>query len=205
MPSTTGGSVPGGRRRRSAMARLATLLKRRVGVGAGLEVDLDEAHAGQRARFAVIHVGGQREEALEGVGDVGFNLLRRHAVVERGHHHHRHVDVGKQIHGHAAAMVTAPTSATTRHSMRMKKGYWRANFGIIVLPPFAASAFHVDGAAVSCTSSREPGSAWSERAHLLRLPDIFPGRRASRGRPVEPAGDLGQLLSLRSPTWTLRM
>ena len=31
-----------------------------------------------------------------------FDLLRRHAVVERGHDHHRHVDLGKQIHRHAA-------------------------------------------------------------------------------------------------------
>ena len=77
------------------------LLSGRVGIGARLEVDLDEADAGQRARFAVVDVGGQGEEALEGIGDVGFDLLRRHAVVERGHHHHRHVDLGKQIDRHA--------------------------------------------------------------------------------------------------------
>jgi len=70
MPSTTGGSVPGGKRRKSAIAKLAMLLKAAFGSGAWLEVDFDEAHAGQRARFAVIDIRGQCEEPLEGVGNV---------------------------------------------------------------------------------------------------------------------------------------
>ena len=80
---------------------VGNVAQRRIGIGAGFEVDLDQAHAGERARLAVIHIGGQRKEALEGVGDVGFDLLRRHAVIERSHHHHRHIDVGKQVHRHA--------------------------------------------------------------------------------------------------------
>ena len=104
MPSTTGGSVPGGRRRRSAIARLAMLLNAAFGIGARLEINLDQAYAGQRTRFAVVHVGGQRKEALKGIGDVRFNLLRRHAAVKRGHHHHRHVDFGEKVHRHARSV-----------------------------------------------------------------------------------------------------
>ena len=48
----------------------------------------------------MVDVGAKGEEALKGVGDVGFDLLRRHAVVESGHHHDRHIDLGKQIHRH---------------------------------------------------------------------------------------------------------
>ena len=47
-----------------------------VGVGAGLEIDSDDAHARQRARFHVIDAGGEREEALETVGDIGLDILR---------------------------------------------------------------------------------------------------------------------------------
>ena len=47
-----------------------------VGIGAGLEINLDQAHAGHRARFHVVDAAGQREEALERVGDVRFDLLR---------------------------------------------------------------------------------------------------------------------------------
>ena len=48
----------------------------------------------------MVDIGAQSEEALEGVRNVGFDLLWRHAVVERGHHHYRHVNLGKQIHRH---------------------------------------------------------------------------------------------------------
>jgi len=47
--------------------QVGDVTERRVGIGAGLEVDFDEAHAGQRARLAVVDVCAQREEALEGV------------------------------------------------------------------------------------------------------------------------------------------
>src|SRR6185437_4090832 len=48
----------------------------------------------------MVDVAAQREESLEGVGDVGFHLLRRHARVERGYHDNRHINLGKQVHRH---------------------------------------------------------------------------------------------------------
>ena len=74
---------------------------RGVGIGAGLEIDLDQAHAGQRSRLDVVDAAAQREEPLEGIRDVGFNLLRRHAVVKRRHHDNGNLDLGKQIDRHA--------------------------------------------------------------------------------------------------------
>jgi hypothetical protein len=49
----------------------------------------------------MIDAAAQREEPLEWIGNVGFNLFRRHAVIERCHHHHRNLDLRKQIHRHA--------------------------------------------------------------------------------------------------------
>ena len=43
---------------------------------------------------------GKEKKALEGVGDVGFDLLRGHAAVERGHDDHGHIDVREQVHRH---------------------------------------------------------------------------------------------------------
>jgi hypothetical protein len=37
----------------------------------------------------------------KGLVMLDFNLLRRHPVVERSHHHHGNVDLGKQIDRHA--------------------------------------------------------------------------------------------------------
>ncbi len=73
----------------------------RVRTGARLEIDLDQADAGQRARFDVVDAAAQREEALEGIGDVGFHFFWGHTGIKRGHDHHRNVDRGKQIYGHA--------------------------------------------------------------------------------------------------------
>ena len=73
----------------------------RIGIGAGLEVHLDHAYARQRARFDMLDPAPQREEALEAARDVGFNLLGRHARVERCHRHHRDVHGGKHVHRHA--------------------------------------------------------------------------------------------------------
>ena len=56
---------------------------------------------GQRARFAVVHVRSQSKEALERIGDVGFDLLGRHAVIKSGHDYHRHVNLGEQVDRHA--------------------------------------------------------------------------------------------------------
>ena len=49
----------------------------------------------------MIDVAAQREEALKRIGDVAFDLLRRHAAVERGHDDDRNLDFGKQVHRHA--------------------------------------------------------------------------------------------------------
>ena len=72
-----------------------------VGVGAGLEEDLDDADAGQRPRLHVIDAAAEREEALEPAGDVGLDLLGRHAVVEGGDDDLGMLMVGKQIDRHA--------------------------------------------------------------------------------------------------------
>ena len=72
-----------------------------VGVRSWLKIDLDQAYAGKRARFDVVDAACQREQSFEWVGDVGFDLLRRHAGIKRGDDHDRNVDRRKQIHGHA--------------------------------------------------------------------------------------------------------
>ena len=72
-----------------------------IGVNAGLEIDFDNADAGERARLHVVNAGRQRKESLEAAGDVVFDLLRRHAGEKRGHHHHRDLDGGKEVHRQA--------------------------------------------------------------------------------------------------------
>ena len=42
----------------------------------------------------------QREEAFEPAGDIGLDLLRRHAGIERRHHDHRNVDRREHVHRH---------------------------------------------------------------------------------------------------------
>ncbi len=74
---------------------------RRIRIGPRLEVNLDETHPSERAGLDVIDIASQSEEALEGIGDVGFDLLRRHAAVERRHHDHGNLDLREQVHGHA--------------------------------------------------------------------------------------------------------
>jgi hypothetical protein len=49
-----------------------------VGVRSRLKINLDQAHARERSRFDVIDAAGQREPALKRIGDIRFNLLRRH-------------------------------------------------------------------------------------------------------------------------------
>src|SRR4029077_19601025 len=56
----------------------------RISVCTGLKIDFDQADARQRARFDVIDAARKRKPALERVGDVGFDLLRWHAGIERG-------------------------------------------------------------------------------------------------------------------------
>ncbi len=72
-----------------------------VGIGAGLKINFDETDAGEGARFDVVDVAAKSEESLEGVGNVGFNLLRRHASVEGSNYDDRDVDLREQVHRHA--------------------------------------------------------------------------------------------------------
>ena len=65
MLSTTGGSVPGGRRRRSAIARLAMLLSAAFGSVPGTKINLDQAHPGEGSRFDVVNIAAEREKALK--------------------------------------------------------------------------------------------------------------------------------------------
>ena len=48
----------------------------------------------------MIDSAAEREEPLERVGDVGFNLLGRHSIVKSGYQDHGNVDGREHIHGH---------------------------------------------------------------------------------------------------------
>ncbi len=80
---------------------IGDVAERGVGISAGLKIDSDEADAGEGARFDVVDVAAQSEKSLEGIRDVGFNLLRRHAGVKGGHDNDRDIDLREQVHGHA--------------------------------------------------------------------------------------------------------
>src|SRR5579864_3497981 len=72
-----------------------------VGVGSRLKINLDQADAGQRARFNVIDIAAQGEEPLEAAGDVSFNLFWRHPRVEGRDHHYRNVNGREKIDRHS--------------------------------------------------------------------------------------------------------
>ena len=57
--STTGGSVPGGSRRRSAIARFEIDAEVGARVRARLEIDFDQADAGKRPRLNVVDAAAQ--------------------------------------------------------------------------------------------------------------------------------------------------
>ncbi len=86
---------------RFAIGEVGNRRDRRVGILPRLEIDLDEAHAGQRARLDVIDAGAEREEPFEAAGDVVLDLLRRHAREERRDDDDGNLDRRKQIHRHA--------------------------------------------------------------------------------------------------------
>ncbi len=50
----------------------------------------------------MIDAAGQREEALQVIGDVAFDLLRRHTRIKRRHNHYRHVHRREHIDRHAS-------------------------------------------------------------------------------------------------------
>src|SRR6185437_4741805 len=72
-----------------------------VSAGPRLEIDLDQRHTRKRARFNMLDAAAQREESLERIGNVGFDLLRRHSVVEGRDHDDRDIDLGKKVDRHA--------------------------------------------------------------------------------------------------------
>ena len=48
----------------------------------------------------MIDAASQREKALQRIGDVGLDILRRHAGIERRNHHFGKIDGGEQVHWH---------------------------------------------------------------------------------------------------------
>jgi hypothetical protein len=72
-----------------------------VGIRARLKIDFDDADTRQRSGFHVIDAAAQREEPFEPAGNLGFDFLRRHAVIEGGDDDLRDVDRRKQVDRHA--------------------------------------------------------------------------------------------------------
>ena len=105
--------------------------RRRVDVGARVEEDLDDAHAGQRARLDVLDVAAQREEALEAGRDVALDLDaaacrdRRSRPRPPGSS-----DSGKTSTGMRANAVT-PSSATISAPTMMVCGLRSENPGMV--------------------------------------------------------------------------
>src|SRR6185437_7070979 len=73
----------------------------RIGGCARLEKNLNDAHAGQRARLNVVYSTAQGKKSFKATGDLGLDLLRRHAVIESGYYDLRDVDGRKEIDWHA--------------------------------------------------------------------------------------------------------
>ncbi len=71
-----------------------------IGVRARLKINFDQADAGHRTRFHVVDAAAQGKKSLERVGNVRFDLLRRHAVVKRGDQHDGNIDRRKHVHRH---------------------------------------------------------------------------------------------------------
>ena len=73
-------------------------------VNAGMKEHLDDADAGQRARFDVLDVAAKGEEPLEAGRDVRLHIHRRHARIKSGDDYDRDVETGKNVDRHAAEM-----------------------------------------------------------------------------------------------------
>ena len=99
--STTGGNVPGGRSFMSETAKIGDGCRVDIGVGVGLKINANDADAVERSRFDVVDAAGEGEEALQVIGDVAFDLLRRHSRVERRHDDHRNVHRREHVHRHS--------------------------------------------------------------------------------------------------------
>ncbi len=72
----------------------------RIGIRTWLEVNLDQAHAGHRARLHVIDAAAQCKKTFEGIGHVGFDLFGRHPVIESRYQYHGNIDRREHVHGH---------------------------------------------------------------------------------------------------------
>ena len=115
--STSGGSVPGGRWRRSAIARSPSVGGRRAQIDSGMEKHLDDADAGQRARFDVLDVAPKSEEALKAGGDVRFDILAAACRDRKWRPPPPGYGAGENVHRHARrtrstrgwSIISAPT------------------------------------------------------------------------------------------------
>ena len=181
--------------RRQGAGRQATKLRhgqvgnradRGVGIRARLEVHTNQAHAGERARFDVIDPAAEREKALEGIGDVRFDLFRRHAVVERRHHHDRNVDVGKQIDRHADERGHADHGDDQAHHDD-EEGVADRETRHQFVPPCAASELKV----VTFGSTTCPGWNEPKLPTITRSPSLSPDSTSTR-------------LGSSSPVWISR-
>ena len=97
--NTSGGRVPGGRWRRSAIARLDRG-RRGSEIRPWMEVHLDDADARQRSRFHVFDAAAESEKSLEASRNVGLDFKRRHTRIKRRHHDCGNLQIGKHIYRH---------------------------------------------------------------------------------------------------------
>ena len=108
----------------------------------GLKINLDEADAGHRARFHVVNAAAQCEKALEGVGNVGFDLFGRHAVVESSDEHDGNVDRRKHIHGHLRQAGNAEdANEKTNHDDEVRMAYGKCRHLRAYSIPGASTSF----------------------------------------------------------------
>ena len=159
-----------------------------VGAGARLEEHLDDADAGQRPRLHVIDAGAEREEPFEAAGDVGLDLLGRHAVVER-----RHDDLGMLMSGNRSTgmrtrLVSADHGRRSAQTTMMKYGLRIEKPDISVLPSAAAGLRCSFGVTTvpgfSCarlpTTTRSPARRPLTHLNAIRRLEAERHRRASR-------------------------
>ena len=150
----------------------------RIGARPGLEEHLDDADAGQRARLHVIDAGAEREEPLEAAGDVGLDLFRRHAGVERRDDHLGNVDVGKQIDRHPDEAGEPDDGRDQRHDddevrvANREAGHQRA-------PSVAAGSMTFGVTSV-------PGLSWARLPMTTRSPAARPLRTSTRSGASSP-------------------
>ena len=80
--------------------QVGDIAERGIGVGTWPKVNLDKTHAGERPRFNVIDIVAQGKETFKRIGDVRFDLFRRHPGIKGGDHYNGKVDRGKKVYRH---------------------------------------------------------------------------------------------------------